>query len=55
MTTLGNQIAENVIDAMNTSDNPKTDKKEDTKKCSFSSRAHASKEGEENRRISTKS
>ena len=40
MTTLGNQISKNVTDAMNTSDNPKIDKEEGTKKHSHSSRAN---------------
>ena len=31
MTTLGNQISKNVIDAMNTSNNPRIDKEEGTK------------------------
>ena len=43
MTTLGNQISKNVIDAMNTSDNPRIDKEEGTKKQSHSSRAKANK------------
>ena len=47
MTTLGNQISKNVIDAMNTSDNPRIDKEEGTKKRSHSSRAKASEEDEE--------
>ena len=34
MTTPGNQISKNVIDAMVTSDNPRIDKEEGTKKCS---------------------
>ena len=34
MTTLGNQISKNVIDATNTSDNPRIDKEEGTKKRS---------------------
>ena len=46
MTTLGNQISKNVIDAMNTSDNPRVDKDERTKKRSHSSRARASIEDE---------
>ena len=50
MTTLGNQISKNVIDAMNTSDNPRIDKEEGTKKCSHSSRGKASKENEEHSR-----
>ena len=33
MTTVGNQISKNVIDAMNTSDNPRIDKEEGTKKA----------------------
>ena len=32
MTTLGDQISKNVIDALNTSDNPRVDKEEGTKK-----------------------
>ena len=47
MTTLDNQISKNVIDAMNTSDNPRIDKEEGTKKRSHSSRAKASEEDEE--------
>ena len=47
MITLGNQISKNVIDAMNTSDNPRIDKEEGTKKRSHSSRAKASDEDEE--------
>ena len=47
VTTLGNQISKNVIDAMNTSDNPRIDKEEGTKKRSHSSRAKASEEDEE--------
>ena len=35
MTTLRNQISKNVIDAMNTSDNPRIDKDEGTKKRSL--------------------
>ena len=50
MTTLGNQISKNVIDAMNTSDNPRIDKEEGTKKRSHSSRAKASEEDEEHSR-----
>ena len=50
MTTTGNQISKNVIDAMNTSDNPRIDKEEGTKKCSHSSRGKASKENEEHSR-----
>ena len=46
MTTLSNQISKNVIDAMNTSDNPRVDKDERTKKRSHSSRARASIEDE---------
>ena len=49
MTTL-NQISKNVINAMNTSDNPRIEKEEETKKCSHSSRAKASKEDEEHSR-----
>ena len=33
MTTLGNQTSKNVIDAMNTSDNPRIAKEEETKKA----------------------
>ena len=47
MTTTGNQISKNVIDAMNTSDNPRIDKEEGTKKRSHSSRAKASEDDEE--------
>ena len=50
MTTLRNQISKNVIDAMNTSDNPRIDKEEGTKKRSHSSRAKASEEDEEHSR-----
>ena len=50
MTTLGNQIPKNVIDAMNTSDNPRIDKEEGIKKRSHSSRAKASDEDEEHSR-----
>ena len=50
MTTLRNQISKNVIDAMNTSDNPRIDKEEGTKKRSHSSRAKASQEDEEHGR-----
>ena len=50
MTTLGNQISKNVIDAMNTSDNPRTVKEKGTKKCSHSSRAKTSDEDEEHSR-----
>ena len=46
MTTLGNQISKNIIGAMNTSDNPRVDKDEGTKKPSHSSRATASEEDE---------
>ena len=50
MTTLNNQISKNVINVMNTSDNPRIDKEEETKKCSHSSWAKASKEDEEHSR-----
>ena len=50
MATLGNQISNNVIDAMNTSDNPRIDKEEGIKTCSHSSRAKASQEDEEESR-----
>ena len=50
MTTPGSQISKNVIDAMNTSDNPRIDKEEGTKKRSHSSRAKASEEDEEHSR-----
>ena len=50
MTTFGNQISKNVIDAMNTSDNPRIDKEEGTKKRSHFSRAKASEEDEEHSR-----
>ena len=43
MTTTGNQISKNVIDAMNTSDNPRIDKEEGTKKLFHSSRAMPAK------------
>ena len=46
MTTSGNQISKNVIDAMNTSDNSRIDKEEGTKKCSHS----ADEEDEEHSR-----
>ena len=49
ITTLG-KISKNVIDAMNTSDNPRIDKKKGTKKRSHSSRAKASEEDEEHSR-----
>ena len=50
MTTLGNQISKNIIDAMNTSDNPRADKEDGTKKCSHFSRIKTSKEDEEQSR-----
>ena len=50
MATLGNQIFKNIIDAMNTCDNPRIDKEEETKKRSHSSRAKASEEDEEHSR-----
>ena len=50
MTILSNQISKNVIDAMNTSDNPRTVKEKGTKKCSHSSRAKTSDEDEEHSR-----
>ena len=50
MTTLGNQISKNIIDTMNTSDNPRVDKEEGTKKSSHFSRVKASKEDEEHSR-----
>ena len=49
MTTLGNQISKNVIDAMNTSDNPRIRRKE-PKKRSYFSRAKANEEDEEHSR-----
>ena len=54
ITTLGSQISNNVIDTMNTSDNPRIDKKKGTKKRSYSSRAKASKEDEEHSRCKRK-
>ena len=50
MTTLGNQISKNVIDAMNTGDNPRIDKEERTKKRSQFSSAQVSKDDEEHSR-----
>ena len=50
MTTLGNQICKNVIDAINTSVNPRIDKEEGTKKCSHAARAKAGEEDEEHSR-----
>ena len=50
MTALGNQISKNVIDTMNTSDNPSIDKEEGTKKRSHSCRAKAIEEDEEHSR-----
>ena len=50
ITTLGSQISKNVINAINTSDNPRIDKEEGTKKRSHSSRAKASEEDEEHSR-----
>ena len=50
MTTLGNQISKNVINAMNTSDNPRIDKEEGTKKRSHSSRDKASEEDKQHSR-----
>ena len=50
MTTLGNQICKNVIDAMNTADNPRIDKEERTKNRSQFSSAQASKGDEERNR-----
>ena len=50
MTTFGNHISKNVIDVMNTSDNPRIDKDEGTKKHSYSSRAKANEEDEEHSR-----
>ena len=50
ITTLGNQISKNVIDAMSTPDNPRIDKEEGTKKRSHSSRAKASEEDEKHSR-----
>ena len=47
MTALGNQISKNVIDTMNTSDNPSIDTEEGTKKRSHSCRAKAIEEDEE--------
>ena len=46
MTILSNQISKNVIDAMNTSDNPRTDKQEVIKKRSYSSRVKPSEDDE---------
>ena len=50
MTALGNQVSKNVIDAMNTSDNPRIDKEEGTGKGSHSTGAKASEENEEHSR-----
>ena len=50
MTKLGNQISKTVIDAMKIFDNPTTDKEEETKKLSHSSRAKACEEDEEHNR-----
>ena len=50
MTPLSNQISKNVIDAMNTSDNPRNDKQDGIKKRSYSSRAKASEDDEQHRR-----
>ena len=50
MTALGNQISKNVVDTMNTSDNPSIDKEEGTKKRSHSCRAKAIEEDEEHSR-----
>ena len=50
ITALGSQISKNVIDVMNTSDNPMIGKEEGTKKRSHSSRGKASKENEEHSR-----
>ena len=49
-TTLGSQISKNVINALNTSDNPRIDKEEGNKKQSHSSRAKATEEDEEHSR-----
>ena len=43
MTITGNQISKNVIDAMNTSDNPRIDKEEGAKKLFHFSRAMSAK------------
>ena len=50
MTPLSNQISKNVIDAMNTSDNPRTDKEEGIKKRFHSSRARANEDDEQHSR-----
>ena len=50
MTTLGNQISKDVIDAINTSDNPRIEKEEGTRKRSHSSRAKTNEEDEEHSR-----
>ena len=51
MTTLGNQITKNVIDAMNTSENPKVDKEEETKKHTYCSRAKDGKDDDDEEHI----
>ena len=55
MTTTGNQISKNVIDAMNTSDNPRIDKEEGTKKFFRSSRAMSAKRMKSTASVSAKS
>ena len=55
MTTLDNQISKNVIDAMNTSDNPRIDKEEGIKKCSHSSTLRPAKRMENTAGVSAKS
>ena len=50
MIALGNHISKNVIDALNTSDNPRIDKEEGTKKRSHSSRAKAAEKDKEHSR-----
>ena len=55
MTTLDNQISKNVIDAMNTSDNPRIDKEEGTKKYSHSSRLRPANRMENTASVSAKS
>ena len=52
MTTLNNQISKNVIDAMNTSDNPRID---GTKKSSHSSKLRPEKRMENTAGVSAKS
>ena len=55
MTTLDNQMSKNVIDAMNTSDNPRIDKEEETIKYSHSSRLRPVKRIENTAGVSAKS